>query len=115
MLLEVDLIRLDKKAEIGIRSHYWNGLVIHKDLRHITESANTQEATLLDIDAGFGLRTLVSEYISEMLDGSKIISEQDAIVGVEKRARDGGGRSIQSADEIVDIDVEEDRRDGRAL
>lgn len=50
-----------------------------------------------------------------MLNGGGIIRKQDAIVSVEKGSRDGVRRSFQSVYEVVDVDVEEDGRNGKAL
>jgi hypothetical protein len=115
ILFKINIVSLDGKAKIYIRSHPRDRSAVDQDDCQVARSTSTHKATFLDVDADLGLRVPASEYLGEMLDSGEIIGEQDPVVGVEKYSRNGVRRSIQSAYEPVDGDVEEDRRDGRVL
>ena len=58
-------------------------------------------------DVGFSAPE--SEYVSELLECGRVVGQEDSIVGIKRAAREFAARSIELADEVVDVDVEEDR------
>ena len=80
-----------------------------------SDRTSENEPALSDIHSYTSLVAPICQEIGKGLQGGQILCKEDAVISVEKTVRNVGGGAVQTHDQLVDVDVEEIRRERRAL
>ena len=115
---EIDPVWFDGEAKVGVTFDDRQGLPTHEDgvgSRIEKGCTSENEPTLSDIHTYASLDAPVGERVEERTQGVDVLSQEDAVVGVKEALWNAGGRVVQTNDQLIDIDVEEVRRERRSL